>query len=302
LLFVRLLSSGETMADIVDLLQELGFGEYEARAYHALLQHNPISGYELAKVSGIPRPNIYAVLQKLEERGTVGRLQRDNTTLYVPVAPEEFLARIGERFQATLESAQQALQELAKPPASTYVWNVQGHANLLAQAGTLIDDTSTQLLLALWPDEAASLANQLDHAETRGVEITTLCLAACPQECGGCRGRVYRYKVVETLAARWLMVVPDAEEVLIGEIVTGGETSLVRTRQRLLIAVTSWFIWHSIALAVLLLDAGEELDARLDEHTRAALMAVGPFGAGGWLAYMRRLLGSAQGLAHTPPV
>ena len=74
------------MADIVTLLQELGFGEYEARAYHALLQHNPVSGYELAKVSGIPRPNIYTVLQKLEERGTVGRVDSDTTTLYVPVA------------------------------------------------------------------------------------------------------------------------------------------------------------------------------------------------------------------------
>jgi predicted transcriptional regulator len=287
------------MADIVDLLQELGFGGYEARAYLALLQHNPVSGYELAKVSGIPRPNIYAVLQKLEERGTVGRLERDNTTLYVPVPPEEFLARIGQRFQATLTTAQQALQELATLPERAYVWNVQGHANLLAQARTLIDSTRAQLLVALWPNEASSLANQLTQAELRGVEITTLCLAACLQECGGCRGRIYRYKVVETPDVRWLLLVPDGEEVLIGEIAISDETSVVRTRQELLVAMTSWFIWHSIALAVLLMDAGEGVNARLDERTRATLMAIGPYGAGGWLTYMRRLLGSAQGSADT---
>src|SRR4051794_21678647 len=178
---------GELMADLIDLLQELGFGGYEARAYLALLQHNPASGYELAKVSGIPRPNIYAVLQKLEERGTIGRLESGSTTLYVPLPPEEFLARVGQRFQATLTTAQQELQELAKVPAHAYVWNVRGHANLLAQARTLINGASGQLLLAIWPDEARSLANELAQAEARGSEITTLCLAACLQECGSCR-------------------------------------------------------------------------------------------------------------------
>jgi HTH-type transcriptional regulator, sugar sensing transcriptional regulator len=53
------------MADFVALLQELGFGEYEARAYYELLQHNPLRGYQLAKVSGIPRPHIYSVLEVL---------------------------------------------------------------------------------------------------------------------------------------------------------------------------------------------------------------------------------------------
>jgi hypothetical protein len=180
------------------------------------------------------------------------------------------------------------------------VWNVQGYANLLAQARTLIDGAGAQLLLALWPDEAFSLADELGQAEMRGVEITTLCLAACPQECGGCRGRVYRYKVIEMQNARWLMLVPDGAEVLISEIPAGGETSVVRTRQRLLIAMTTWFIWHSIALAALLLDAGEDLEARLDERTRATLTVVGPYGSGGWLAYMRRLLGSAQGSTGIP--
>jgi predicted transcriptional regulator len=290
------------MADFVALLQELGFGEYEARAYHALLQHNPVSGYELAKLSGIPRPNIYSVLQKLEERGTVGRLEQDNTTLYVPVAPEEFLERIGRRFQATLAAAQDALQEIARPLAPAYVWNVQGYANLLAWASALIESCRVQLLVALWPDEAAHLTNELDHAEKRGVNITTLCLAACPQECGGCRGRVYRYKVVETQDTRWLMLVPDNEDALIGEIAADGDTSVVRTRQSLLVAMTSWFIWHSIALAALLQGASAGLEARLDERTRAILKAIGPYGSGGWLATMRRLLGSAQGSTGTPPV
>ena len=63
--------------------------------------------------------------------------------------------------------------------------------------------------------------------------------------------------------------------------------------------MTSWFIWHSIALAALLLDATEDLGAKLDERTRATLTAIGPYGSGRWLAYMRRLLDSAKGSAGT---
>jgi hypothetical protein len=98
------------------------------------------------------------------------------------------------------------------------------------------------------------------------------------------------------------MLVPDNEDALIGEIAADGDTSVVRTRQSLLVAMTSWFIWHSIALAALLQGASAGLEARLDERTRAILKAIGPYGSGGWLATMRRLLGSAQGSTGTPPV
>jgi sugar-specific transcriptional regulator TrmB len=77
------------MADLTALLQQLGFSEYEARAYLALLQRNPLNGYELAKLSGLPRANVYAALQKLEERGAVVRLDIPSRARYAPVAPTE---------------------------------------------------------------------------------------------------------------------------------------------------------------------------------------------------------------------
>ena len=39
-------------------LVKLGFSEYEAKAYIALLGKSPVSGYELAKQSGVPRSMI----------------------------------------------------------------------------------------------------------------------------------------------------------------------------------------------------------------------------------------------------
>src|SRR5689334_4648644 len=109
------------MTDVTALLQQLGFSEYEARAYLALLQRNPLNGYELAKVSGLPRANVYAVLQKLEERGAVVRLDMPSGVRYAPVAPTELTQRIASRFQDVLSTTQQALEELATPATAQYV-------------------------------------------------------------------------------------------------------------------------------------------------------------------------------------
>ena len=54
------------MKDTAQILQRLGFGDYEARAYTALLQRSPMTGYEIAKLSRIPRANVYDILPRLE--------------------------------------------------------------------------------------------------------------------------------------------------------------------------------------------------------------------------------------------
>ncbi len=286
------------MPDAVTLLQELGFSEYEARAYQALLQHSPVTGYELAKDSGIPRPNIYPVLQKLEARGAATRIATDDTVRYVPVPPEEFLKRIDDHFQSTLDATAPVLKTLAQPREADYILNIQGYSNLLAHARSLIHNAKAGLLIALWPDEARALTDDLAQAETRDCKITTLCLAACPQECGGCRGQIFYNKVVDTVDTRWLLLVPDSEEVLVGEIPanhvqTNHEVSVVRTRQRLLVEMTSWFIQHAIALGVLLLEAGEFLESKLAPETRALLTEMDARGKSGWLAYVHQLLSPA---------
>jgi sugar-specific transcriptional regulator TrmB len=116
----------EKVADATALLLQFGFSEYEAWAYLALVQRNPVNGYELAKVSGVPRANVYAVLQKLEERGAVVRLEMPYGTRYAPVAPIELIQRIASRFQNVLSTTQQALEDLAAPAISSMSGTFRG--------------------------------------------------------------------------------------------------------------------------------------------------------------------------------
>jgi len=279
------------MTDATALLQQLGFSEYEARAYLALLQRNPLNGYELAKVSGLPRANVYAVLQKLEERGAVVRLDMPSGARYAPIAPTELTQRIASRFQDVLDATQQALSNLAMPAATEYVWNIQGYAALIDHAQALIASTEKGLLVAIGRAEASVLAEAIGRAEARGVAVTTLCLDECPVECGGCRGTICRSCAALSAAQHWLVLVADDAEALAGEIGLRDDVLAVRTRQQLQVDLASWYIRHSMALTAVLSDLNQHQDQVLAPATRALLQSVDPSDRrGGWLDQLRLLV------------
>ncbi len=279
------------MMDPETTLRELGFGEYEARAYVALLRKNPLNGYELAKASKLPRANVYSVLAKLEERDAVVRLDTPAGTRYAPVPPEELLKRLGQRYQASLATAEDSLGKIAAFSEYVPVLNTRGYGALLENARSLIDAAERRLLVAIWPNESRNLAGELSRAEERGVKLTTLCLANCADECGNCRGRVFRYGVAPEQANRWLLVMPDGAEALAGEIGNEEETLGVRTRQRLLLDLAGSYIRNSIALAAMLQDIGSRISEVLSPETNAILAALGPGESDeGWLEHVRRLL------------
>ncbi|TFG71867.1 MAG: hypothetical protein E4H26_11800 [Flavobacteriales bacterium] len=65
------------MKNILTHLQHLNFTQYESIAYLTLLKHSNVTGYELAKNSGIPASKLYPVLNKLVEKEVVFALDSD---------------------------------------------------------------------------------------------------------------------------------------------------------------------------------------------------------------------------------
>jgi predicted transcriptional regulator len=260
------------MIDIIEHLQQLGFGQYETQAYVALLKDNPANGYELAKQSVIPRPSIYSVLQKLENQGIVRRVETPNGTRYAPLPHQELISRLNHQFQGVIEAASISLSEIAAPATVEYAQNFRGYPGLLDYSRRMLETTRSHLLVVTWPEEARALAEPLQQARQRDIHLTTLCLRGCERPCSYCQGNIFRFRLVPiTQQARWLVLVADRAEMLAGEIIPGQDTLAVSTRQRMLVDLAIGYIQNSIALARILSGLGDLFDNLLDSETQADL-------------------------------
>ncbi len=279
------------MADVIEQLQQLGFSEYEARAYVALLRQSPQNGYELAKNSGLPRANVYSVLEKLEERGAIVRLEETNSVRYAPVSPEELVRRLENKLEGSLREAHASLNEVAQATAYENIFSIRGYAPMLEHARSLIDSAKTSILVAQEPPESQALKGSIEAAMLRGVKVVTLCLEGCLEECGNCRGSLFRYHVEPLGESRWLVLLADSQEMLAGEIGPDEQALAVRTRQHLLVSLASGYIRRSIALAALVIDLDTRLDSLLNPLTKATLAALGREDRqGGFLQQLRSML------------
>ncbi|HET7923099.1 MAG TPA: helix-turn-helix domain-containing protein [Gammaproteobacteria bacterium] len=277
--------------DLNTSLKELGFSDYEARAYITLIRGGGLTGYEIAKRSGIPRANIYAVLKKLmTQRNAVRRFETPNGVRYKALAPDQLLDGLAQDHQQALDDARQAFAAITPNAEAAPVFNFTGHSELLDQARQILDATKKSLLIAIQPPEASALADSLRSARDRGISITTFCMQACATECGGCQGAIHRHCAATHGPARWLLVVADEHSLLAGEI-RDDRTTAIATEQLLITELAASYIHQSLVLATLVNDLGEEFHGLLSRQAIQILDALHP--EDGFLAHVRIMSGEA---------
>jgi len=152
-------------------LVKIGFSEYEAKAYVALLKESPITGYQLSKLSGVPRSMIYEVLGKLTARGAAMMLRKGGSTQYAPVPAVEFLDQLHRDHEELIASLKDDLAALDSAPDLEYVWNIEGRENILAKAEEMIGQAEVRIYLALLPATFPDLQLLLEEALGRGVRV-----------------------------------------------------------------------------------------------------------------------------------
>jgi sugar-specific transcriptional regulator TrmB len=204
----------------VDKLVRIGFSEYEAKAYVALLRESPVTGYQLAKLSGVPRSMIYEVLGKLTARGAAMTLRKEGSTQYAPIPAQEFLAQLHREQDALINALEEDLSGLDATSDLDYVWNIEGHDNVMAKAEEMLAQAKERIYLSLMPATFPSLQALLERAIARGVRVVVY--STEPLDLPG--GRVIANPVPEVTQERveglWLVMVVDGQEVLVGELLT----------------------------------------------------------------------------------
>jgi hypothetical protein len=164
---------------MLETLRQLGWGEYEARAYLALLRHSPATGYRVGKESGVPVAKVYEALARLVERGAVRLLPaaEGETAQYVPIAPEEVMAGMRARHLQMLDSLARDLMALHHPASQTAeaAW-LKGRAPVLGRAHALLSTAAASVALALPRGWESALRPESEAARARSVRVDRIVL------------------------------------------------------------------------------------------------------------------------------
>lgn len=245
-------------AQVVERLRLLGFSEYEARAYLALLQKSPVTGYELSKLSRVPRSMIYEVLGKLATRGACLSLPGPESTLYAPVPAEELLDRLQREHALLIDKTRDDLTSLSSEPDLDVVWNLSGSDNILAKAQQMIILAQHSLHLALLPVAFAELKSYLQDAVERGTRVVLYTTGTLDLPGGEVVVPTLSHEALDQAGALALIVVMDSEEVLISEGVMGEPARGSWTRSQLLVFIAEHHLRTDLYLPRLLALLGEE--------------------------------------------
>lgn len=255
-------------ADPIDKLVELGFSEYEAKVYTALLRKSPVTGYELAKLSGVPRSMVYEVVGKLTARGAAMTLRMGGATKYAPVPADEFLDHLRREHEKLTTSLKEELTAASTASDLEYVWNIEGHENIMAKAGEMIDQAQARVYLALLPATFPALQPLLEKAIGRGVEVVLY----TPGQIELSGGRVIAARVseeaLEQARGLALILVIDGEEVLIAEWLAAAQARASWTSSPLLVFIAEHHLRTDLYLPQILALLGDQALDLIHEEDR----------------------------------
>ena len=147
--------------NFIDILNDFGLTRQEGLIYSALLNHGEMTGYEVAKDTGISRSNVYAALTALVEKGAAYLIQGE-ATKYRPVEIKNFTKnRITELQKNAAWLEKHAPKKVIA--ADGYI-TITGAKNIKNKIREMLDKTELRLymmapagVLAEFEDELAGL-------------------------------------------------------------------------------------------------------------------------------------------------
>jgi Cd2+/Zn2+-exporting ATPase len=245
-------------------LTRIGFTEYEAKVYLALLRDNPATGYQLSKTSGVPRSMVYEALSRLQGRGAVLESVEDRASVYRPLPPDLLMERHHNDHLKLVDSLRTGLTKLYNAPTEDRVWSLSGGRSIMTYTVQLIEQAQKELYLVLTDDDLDELRSAITGACGRGATVHTLLTGEATLECGEIAYHPPLESELHGLTGM-LLVVVDGQEVLIA----GKDHELATiTRNTHLVGIARQFVWMELFTQRIYTRLGIDLLERLDPQDR----------------------------------
>jgi HTH-type transcriptional regulator, sugar sensing transcriptional regulator len=253
------------LQDVHKALIGIGFGEYEARAYCALLSHSPANGYEVSRHSGVPRAKVYECLEKLVARGAAARVESTDAKaqVFAPTDPQVLFDNIEHELKNNMNCARKEIKQYRENPQLVEAfWRVISTQDLIARAQVLIEEAEETLHVALWPDEFQAVFPMLEAALQRGARMALILYSPHRhlrklQELGGgavCHCRSKRKAM--PLLGRQFVLVADSAKCITGSVFPDDKVEGAFTMNRGLVTNALDLVNHEIYVERMLDEVG----------------------------------------------
>lgn len=250
-----------TLARLQRELTELGFTEYEARVYLALLKDSPATGYQISKGSGVPRSMVYEALGRLDLRGAVMSTRSGRTTLYRPVPPDMLLDRYEAGQRELINSLRSGLAEVNHRELGAFIWRIRGVEQVRMYMRQMIDTCGEELFLVLPDPELGALRPAIIEADQRGIRVRALLTGEGSLAVGEVARHPSRESELQQLT-HVALVEADRRQALIAN--TLGEVDATVTEDRNLVIIARQFVWMELLAQRLAAQLGPEGLERLE--------------------------------------
>ena len=250
----------------VERLLDLGFSRYEAQAYVGMLGHEPMTGYALANLTGIPQPKVYETLRRLTRKGAAIQVGGD-PALFVALPPSRLLAQLDSEFQQRLADAKEELSRPAGAVGGDFrVLRVMTDWAAIAKCAIgMLDSARRHYYVSLNADEPDAVVVAIRRADARGVLGDILHFG--PSEVSIGNGQMIRHLSTDGVVyrhhqARHLAVVADGTRVLWALAADGANWDAASADDALIAAAVKGYIRHDMYVQRITSDFGPMLAER----------------------------------------
>lgn len=235
------------MKKIISLMQNIGFTQYESQVYLALLQQAHITGYELAKTSGVPASKIYQILNKLIDKEMV-LVVDSGPKKYVPLPPAEILSRLKGDYLSTVDNLTDKLGHLYAQDefSENYIWNLTGRTEIIRKLTEFIGEAREHLYLSVWDEEIDEIHEALLQVAGKGIQLTIVHFGEKLLNIGTEYRHGREHEIRMERGGRRIALIVDDKKVVLGHFLKDGSSSAAWTSNKGLVLLAKDYIIHDI--------------------------------------------------------
>lgn len=177
----------DNVKEAIEVLQQLGLKEYEARCFVGLSRLNSGTAKQLSEMTDVPRTRVYDAIRMLEAQGLV-EIQHSSPQRFRAVSLSEATETLRDQYESRVERLQNALDtidavETTEDSNLQEVWSMSGREAIENRTDELIDGASEEVVLVIG-DESLLTEELTDRLNSvgNGVDLVIGALSQSVEE------------------------------------------------------------------------------------------------------------------------